>query len=67
MSWTQTQLDALERAMANGTTRVQYADRVVNYRDLPDMIKLRDMIRSELGLTVAGRTHAYGSFSKGLR
>lgn len=67
MSWTQPQLDAIERSIANGSTRVQYADRVVNYRSLDELMRIRDMIRGELLGSAARPTHMYAGFSKGLR
>lgn len=47
---TQDHLDALERAIATGVTRVQYQDRVVNYASLADMMRRRQFLRQQLGL-----------------
>ena len=65
-SWTQTDLDALEGAIKSGITHVQFADRSVTYRSLDDMLKLRDIIQKELGLTTSNQTH-YSMFRKGPR
>jgi hypothetical protein len=51
MAWTQTQLDALEEAISQGALVVKYQDRMVTYRSLNEMLKLRELIRNELGLT----------------
>ena len=49
MAFTATQLATLEKAIAQGATRVQYRDETVEYRSLDDMIKLRNLMRRELG------------------
>lgn len=52
MAYTQTDLDNLEAAIASGVLRVR--DRngsEIQYRNLEDMRRARDMIRTELGLT----------------
>lgn len=56
MAWTQEQLDALESAIAMGTTRVRYQDPAgglheKQYASLDDMLRIRGMIRAELGLS----------------
>jgi len=37
MAWTQADIDKLKAAMAQGATRVRFADRDVTYRDLAEM------------------------------
>jgi hypothetical protein len=51
MAFTQTQLDALDTAIAGGTLTVEYDGKRITYRSLSEMLKLRDMMRSELGVT----------------
>lgn len=51
MAFSQTQLDALETAIATGVMSVDYGDRKVTYRSLGDMLKVRDMARQDLGLS----------------
>lgn len=64
MAFTQEQVDALEKAIAEGATRVKYADKEVEYRSLSDMIQLLNLMKQELGaLPAGGRKFAY--FSKG--
>lgn len=65
MAYTQTQLDAIEAAIAEGVTTVKYENKEVTYRSLEEMIKIRDIIRADLGLTSRG-ARRYASFSKGL-
>lgn len=66
MSWTQEQLDSIEQAIAEGSLRVRHDGREVTYRSLDDMIRVRDLIRADLGTELRGRTYALGTFSKGL-
>jgi hypothetical protein len=67
MSYTQTDLDAIDAAIKTGTTRVSYGDRDVTYRSLDDMLRIRDLIRGELGVLPGGNSAAnYPRFSKGL-
>lgn len=50
MAYTLAQLEALESCIAAGTTRVEMDGRVVVYNKLSEMIALRNVIRSELGI-----------------
>lgn len=61
MSWTQADLTALEAAIRTGTRQVTYADRTVVYRDLSEMLTLRDiMTRDVAGESPASRTRVAG-------
>ncbi len=64
MSWTQADLAAIEKAIKSGALSVQFADRQVAYRSLDDMMRIRAMMRHELGLDAADRVH-YAEFRKG--
>lgn len=48
MAFTQTQLDALETAIAAGTLEVSVGDKKVRYHSLDEMIRLRDIIKNQL-------------------
>lgn len=50
MAYTQDQLTAIESAIASGTLTVRMADRLVTYQSLADLIRLRDLMRGELGI-----------------
>lgn len=58
MAFSESQLTALESAIAQGALSVQYADRRITYHSLAEMIRLRDTMRSELGIAtpVANRS-----------
>lgn len=48
MSFTQKHLDAVEAAIARGEKTVRYTDRTVEYRDVDELLKAREEIRSSL-------------------
>jgi hypothetical protein len=66
MAWTTDQLDALEKAIAQGALRVRYSDKEVQYRSLSEMMQLRDTIKQELGLTKVSSRRLFAKHSKGL-
>lgn len=61
MAYTQSQLEAIEKAIALGVTRVEYADSVTQYQKLSDLIALRDQMKAELGVetTATARGRAW--------
>ena len=50
MAFTQTQLDELERAIAQGARVVKYEDKEITFRSIEDMRDLRREMRRELGI-----------------
>jgi len=58
MAYTQEQLDSLESAISQGVLEVKYADKTVVYRSLADMMKIRDMMKAELGTGKSSRRYA---------
>jgi len=66
MAFTQTQLAALDEAISQGALTVKYQDRMVTYRSLNEMLKLRELMRNELGLTET-TVRLYAKHSKGTR
>lgn len=66
MAWTQDQLDALEEAIASSTLKVKYADKEVTYRSLDEMLKVRDMMRADLGITTGRTKRILSEFDNGL-
>lgn len=65
MSWTQSDLEAVEAAIASGMLSVSIAGRTVTYRSLEELQRARDLIRQSLGTTV-NRDRRYFEHSKGL-
>jgi len=64
MAFTQQQLADLEAAIAEGVTMVSSNGRQVSYRNLSDMLKLRDQMREELAISGVGRHRKYISFQR---
>lgn len=53
MAFTQTDLDAINAAIARGESVVRFADRTVEYRSIGDLIKARNLIVAELNAAAA--------------
>ena len=51
MAFTNDQLTALETAIAQGALSVRFNDRSITYNSYTEMIRLRDSMRSELGIS----------------
>lgn len=64
-AFTQAHLDALEKAIAEGVLEVSYDSKVVRYRSLDEMLRIRDLIRKELGITTGTARRLYMSTAKG--
>lgn len=65
MAFNQSQLDALESAIAQGVLRVKYADKEVIYQSTEEMLRIRSIMRRELG-QVSKSQKIFSKFSKGL-
>lgn len=67
MSFSQTDLDRIEAAIASGTLTVKYADKQVTYQSLTDLMKARDLIRKSLGaISKTGFGYITSTYNKGL-
>lgn len=66
MAFTETQLEAIEKAIAEGTLRVKYENKEVEYRSLDEMLKVRDLIRKDLGIVSAKGQRILASHDKDL-
>lgn len=62
--FTQADLDALNDAIASGTKKVSYNGQTVEYRDMSEMLRARQMIRNALGVTKATRS-SRAAFKRG--
>ncbi len=56
MAFTQAQLDALENAIASGTTRVSYDGKNVEYASIDVMMRVRNIIQRALGIVTSDNT-----------
>ncbi len=61
-------LKRLEEAIARGVLVVQYEDRRTQYRDLDEMLRIRALMRGELGVDAAKprERRRLARYSKGL-
>ena len=60
---------ALNAAIATGAKSVQYGNKMVMYNSLAEMLQVRALMASELGIATAGgfdSGRTYGKFNKGL-
>jgi hypothetical protein len=57
MAYCQNDIDKLKASIAQGATKVRFADREVTYRDLDDMIETLRIMQREID-------EAYGIFPK---
>lgn len=64
MAWTQTDLDNIERAMAQGTRKVVIEGKEVEYRSFEEMKQIRSLIKSSLGQSSSTKRR-YATFSRG--
>lgn len=63
MAVSQTDLDALDAAIARGVLEVSYGDRRVKYHSINDMIKARDHVASILAApATAATTVSYAAY-----
>ncbi len=65
MAFTQTQLDALDAAIATGALIVHYGDKYIRYQTTADMIKARDLLRDQLNGQPPTSRASFSSFCKG--
>lgn len=67
-TWTNEQLEALERAIAEGVRRVKYQDREVEYRTLEEMLTLANTMRGALcpNTGAGGSRRTVGVYGSGL-
>lgn len=58
------QYEALNAAIASGTTTVSYGDKTVTYRSTDEMLRIRNLMMAELGLAKGDNGRKLGVFSK---
>lgn len=64
MAFTQTQLDALETAIATGSLEASFDGKHVKYRSLDEMMRIRETIRGALGLSGTAKRFSLAGFTK---
>lgn len=63
MAFTQSQLDAVEQAIASGELRVMFDGREIIYRSIDDLMKARNTIKAALQATGATAAVARTSYA----
>lgn len=66
MAFQQSDLDAIEKAIASGALTVKFSDKEVTYRTMDDLMKARDLIRKKLGQANPNDQRYFTNFGKGL-
>ena len=66
MAYTQSDLDALQAAMAKGVRKLKMADEEVEFRTLTEMERMEARMKRELGQSSSGRV-AYPQTTSGWR
>lgn len=51
MAWSQSDLDAIEKAIASGARRVRFQTHEVEYQSTSEMLKARDVIRADIDVS----------------
>jgi hypothetical protein len=66
MAWTQTDIDTLKTALADGKGArvIQFSDQRVEFHSIPDMLDLLSRMEREVNTSTIQR-HRYASVSKG--
>lgn len=64
MAYTQTQLEAIEAAIASGELTVSYDGKHVSYRSIDELLRARDTIQAQLQPTSRVR-YTYAQYSRG--
>lgn len=68
VSFTIENLNTLNAAIATGALRVRYSDKEVQHRSLSDMLILRRLMRTELGLVDPAHSgRVFAKFNKGFK
>lgn len=65
-NYTPEMLAILDAAIAQGVTSVYYADKRVEYRSLNEMLRIRDLMKSELGVKTNVNARRLATFNSGL-
>lgn len=67
MAFSNSDLQAIDEAIATGALEVQYTDKRVRYRSLAEMMQARDFIKRELGLKDTSKRRKTAVTGKGLQ
>jgi len=68
MAWTQADIDALERAIADGrgARSITFADQSVTFNSIAEMLALLATMKQAVTAAAGGSSTRYAAFSKGV-
>ena len=68
MAWTQTDIDALERAIAvgRGARSMTFADQSITFNSLAEMLELLATMKQAVAVAAGTPSTRYAAFSKGV-
>lgn len=68
MAWTQTDIDALERAIADGrgARQMSFADQSITFGSVDEMLKLLSVMRQSVAAVAGSSPTRYAATSKGV-
>ena len=68
MAWTQTDIDALERAIADGrgARTITFSDQSITFGSIPEMLQLLATMKSAVATAAGTSSTRYAAFSKGV-
>lgn len=66
MAFSQTQLDAIEEAIASGSDSVSFDGKSVRYKSLDDMMRVRGILRRALGIDPSRSTTVLVAHDRGI-
>ena len=64
--WTMEDYNALCKAIGQGVLETKYGDKEIKFRSLKEMIQIKRMMETNLGIKKPGRVFTYASQTKGL-
>jgi hypothetical protein len=65
MAWTQTDLDAINAAIATGATRVRFQTHEVEYQTSNELLRVRDAIMAELNPNATNNRTTFAEYYSG--
>jgi hypothetical protein len=66
-NWSQSDYKTLCSAIAQGVVKVKYGDKEVDYRSLPEMLRIKALMESALGIGNKTYKKKVACFTKGIR
>lgn len=66
MAFSKVQLDAIEEAIAAGSTSISYEGKSITYRSLDEMMRIRGIIRRALGIDSAKSATVLAAHDRGI-